>query len=131
MKVDLDVFHEDLAFVRVARYSGAVLYHEVIEWGYAQIKKYDNLPTFIFELVECDENQDMFSQISVFHSKHLRANLTNREHRALYGIAYKRGFYSKENPCELCTEKTALKNLENNPHILERFKEIFPFIKLD
>jgi len=129
--MEMDLLYADLSFARSCKYSSAITNLELQNWIYYLIETYDNLPTFIFDLIEVNLNENIFLKIPLLHAKFIIDSLNNSEHRALYGIAYKRGFYSKDNPCELCTEKTALKNLENNPHILERFKQTFPFIKLE
>ncbi|WP_010299839.1 hypothetical protein [Candidatus Odyssella thessalonicensis] len=131
MKVDLRTLYENLSFIMDAKYSGTIHFPELIEWLYRQIKIYSDLPTFMYDLIDSHEEGDIFRRIPLPHSKYIYTNLSNSEHRALIGIAYKRGLYTKEDPCDVCTEKTALKNLEKNPHILERFKQTFPFIKLE
>ncbi|AIK95502.1 hypothetical protein [Candidatus Odyssella acanthamoebae] len=128
---DKDIFKE-FDFVMSAKYAGAITFEDLKEWIYFKLKINDyELPTFMFEILEAEKFYDIPTELTRLILNHCQGEFTQTEHRALYGIAYKRGFYSKENPCELCTEKTALKNLEKNPHILERFKQTFPFIKLE
>ena len=56
------------------------------------------------------------------------SNLSRYEKYALEGIAYIR----KVRPLidMVVKEETALKALQNNPQILERFKKFFPFIEI-
>jgi hypothetical protein len=89
------------------------------------------LPTFFYDLLDTKQLSDFEAIVDKRIPEELKATFTNSEWRALVGIAYKRGLYSKDNPCDICTEKTALNNLEENPHILERFKQTFPFINLE
>ncbi len=123
---------KDFDFAMSAKYSGAITFEDLKEWIYFKLESEEHeLPTFIFEILEARNFYDIPLDVTRLILNQRAEELSQAEHRALYGIAYKRGFYSKDNPCELCTEKTALKNLENNPHILERFKQTFPFIKLE
>lgn len=123
--------YDEFGFVHVCKCLGVIDFKEIIEWMYYKIKINDNLPTFFYEGVTASTLNELFKIIGKEYYLKFHSGLNSSEQRGTCGIGYKRGFYSKENPCELCTEKTALKNLEKNPHILERFKETFPFIKLD
>lgn len=123
---------ENLDFTLRSMHSNCVSFNEFKEWIYLMIENYENLPTYFFDFLDADNLNEIYRLInSDRHASNAHINLTSGERRALYGIAYKRGRFTKENPSEICTEKTALKNLEQNSHILQRFRETFPFIKLD
>ena len=83
----------------------------------------EELPNYFFDLIDGDVF-DIFKNMSyVPHD-----NLSRYEEYAVEGIAYIR----KVRPLTdmLAKEETALKALQNNPHILERFKKFFPFVEI-
>lgn len=121
-------FSQIFSFVLMSKLSGAISFEELKEWGVSIISRDETLPIFIYELPYLKE----FSEFSQIFS-HFRDyyNFNKSEKNAFFGIAYKRGHFTTASPSEVCSEKTALANLEKNPHILEKFRETFPFIKLD
>ena len=83
----------------------------------------EELPNYFFNLVDAD--QDHFANDIGYTPG---SNLSRYEKYALEGIAYIR----KVRPLidMVVKEKTALKALQNNPQILERFKKFFPFVEI-
>lgn len=121
----------EVGFVLASRFSGAILFQEIIDWCFYKIESFSDLPTYIFDIVSTSSISELRDAVGILQYGRFNYELSDAEWEALTGIAYKRGFYTKEDPCDVCTEKTALENLEKNPHILKKFKQTFPFIKLE
>ena len=83
----------------------------------------EELPNYFFDLIDGDVF-DIFKNMSyVPHD-----NLSRYEEYAVEGIAYIRKIRSLTDMS--AKEETALKALQNNPQILERFKKFFPFVEI-
>ena len=83
----------------------------------------EELPNYFFDLVDADQDHIANDIGYVPHS-----SLPRYEKYALEGIAYIRKVRSLTDM--LVKEETALKALQNNPQILERFKKFFPFVQI-
>ena len=83
----------------------------------------EELPNYFFNLVDADQGH-IGNDIGYAPS----SNLSRYEKYALEGIAYIR----KVRPLidMVVKEEKALKSLQNNPQILERFKKFFPFVEI-
>ncbi|MEN8237476.1 MAG: enterotoxin A family protein [Pseudomonadota bacterium] len=110
-----------IGFVSEALISGAINIREAHQWIYNLISKYDNLPTYIYDLPEAN-NWKEFDKIIGFHAY----NTSETEFDALSGIAFVRGNITDE---EAISKKKALKALKGNPQLEKRFRETFPFIE--
>ena len=116
---------EDLGFAISCFFKGAITADEFKKW--LEIVLMDTpteeLPNYFFDLIDGDVF-DIFKNMSyVPHS-----SLSRYEKYALEGIAYIRKVRSLTDM--LAKEETALKALQNNPQILERFKQFFPFVEI-
>ena len=117
---------KDLGFALSCLFSQAITMDEFKQWLEIVLMDTptDELPNyFFFDLIDGDVF-DIFKNMSyVPHS-----SLSRYEKYALEGIAYIR----KVRPLTdmLAKEETALKALQNNPQILERFKKFFPFVEI-
>ena len=83
----------------------------------------EELPNYFFDLVDADQDHIANDIGYVTH-----CHLSRYEKYALEGIAYIRKVRSLTDM--LVKEETALKALQNNPQILERFKKFFPFVQI-
>ena len=83
----------------------------------------EELPNYFFNLVDADQDHIANDIGYVPH-----CHLSRYEKYALEGIAYLRKVRSLTDM--LVKEETALKALQNNPQILERFKKFFPFVQI-
>lgn len=105
----------------------AIRFDEFKYFLYFLIKNYevDELPVFIWELIDLDEERisDIYQIIGFVPS----SNLSDSERNAIYGITIKRFGSFFDMPI---SEKQAIQSLEQNPQILVRFKNMFPFIEL-
>ncbi|MBF0786248.1 hypothetical protein E4T80_12315 [Muribacter muris] len=105
----------------------AITFNEFKEYFLFLIKEnnINEIPDFIWDIIDMEENEKihLYKRIIGFVPD---SKLTEFEISAIYGIGLKR-FGSLFD----ISKKKALDALEQNPHILERFKKTFPFIKLD
>ena len=101
-------------------------------WCYECIKTQKNIPTFVFDILDIGLDAFIKTKNYIFLRDNSGKEFTKGERNTLRAISYLRGRKTEADLRDLgTTSKTVLKALENNPHILERFKEVFPFIKLD
>ncbi|HBN22459.1 MAG TPA: hypothetical protein DD412_04405 [Holosporales bacterium] len=98
---------------------------EAHEWVYYMIKKHDDLPPYFYYLMEASDVR-RFREAIGFRPYY---ELKDDEHNALLGLSYIRGI-SKEDGEFNISKKAALNALKRNPQVIERFKEVFPFIDL-
>ena len=116
---------EDLGFVLMCLAYQAITIEELKKWLDIVLMDTptEELPNYFFDLIDGDVF-DIFKNMSyVPHS-----SLSRYEKYALEGIAYIRKVRSLTDM--LAKEETALKALQNNPQILERFKKFFPFVEI-
>ncbi len=118
---------EDIGFVKSCLIIGAIDRNEFKEWVFFIIKNnsVDDIPLYIFDLIDFN---DYFCNLFEVIGFVLDSGLTDDEDNALYGIAVKRFGSFFDMPI---SEKRALKALSENPQVLDRFKQTFPFIYLD
>lgn len=118
---------EDLNFVLGCLYSQAIDLAEFRIWieRIIEATPVEDIPFYIFDLVAFEGYLYEISKIIGFVSDDY---LSNDEKNSLYGIAFLRGADIHDPPV---TRDEALKAVERNPNILERFKSLFPFINLD
>ena len=116
---------EDLGFAIACLVTGAVTFDEFKEWLYLVIEHADDLPGYIFDILDIKERFDFKPSITIGfvpHWEHM-----DRELDAIEAITYNR---RSEYISDAASRKDALKALEENPHIEQRFRETFPFIKI-
>ena len=116
---------EDLGFAISCFFKRAITSDEFKKWLDIVLMDTptEELPNYFFNLVDADQdhiaNDIGYAPIS---------NLSRYEKYALEGIAYIRKVRSLSDM--VVKEETALKALQNNPQILERFKKLFPFVEI-
>ena len=116
---------EDLGFALMCLSYQSITIEELKKWLDIVLMDTptEELPNYFFDLIDGDVF-DIFKNMSyVPHS-----SLSRYEKYALEGIAYLRKVRSLTDM--LVKEETALKALQNNPQILERFKKFFPFVEI-
>ena len=116
---------EDLGFALACLDYQAITIEELKKWLDIVLMDTptEELPNYFFDLIDGDVF-DIFKNMSyVPHS-----SLSRYEKYALEGIAYIRKVRSLTDM--LAKEETALKALQNDPQILERFKKFFPFVEI-
>ena len=118
--------NEDLGFVIGCLYSQAINLSEFRCWleYVIEISDIENIPQYIFDLVDFN---DYLFQISKKIGFIASSGLSEEQKKALEGIAYLR----KREILDPELDKTqALELLDKHPLIMERFKELFPFIEI-
>ncbi|OOF53212.1 hypothetical protein BKK56_11680 [Rodentibacter genomosp. 2] len=116
-----------LGFVVLCNSMKAINFEEFKEFLYLLIKNtVEELPAFIWDLIDLEERNlsDIYQVIGFVPS----SNLNDSERSAIYGITIKRFGSFFDMPI---SKNKALKALNENIQVLERFKNTFPFIKLD
>lgn len=118
--------NSDLNFVLANLYSQSININEFNRWIDMIISHMptNEIPNYLFDLI--DFNQPLFhiSKIIGFVPDN---DLSEAEQNALTGIAFLRkiSLYNTD-----MTKERALKALEGNPHILNRYKLFFPFVEI-
>lgn len=116
---------EDLGFALACLDYQAITIEELKKWLDIVLMDTptEELPNYFFNLVDADQGH-FANDIGYTPG----SNLSRYEKYALEGIAYIRKVRSLTDM--VVKEETALKALQNNPHILERFKKFFPFVEI-
>ena len=116
---------EDLGFAISCFFNRALTSDEFKRWLDIVLMDTptEELPNYFFDLVDGDVFDISKNMGYVPHD-----NLSRYEEYAVEGIAYIRKIRSLTDMS--VKEETALKALQNNPQILERFKKFFPFIEI-
>ena len=116
---------EDLGFALMCLSYQSITIEELKKWLDIVLMDTptEELPNYFFNLVDADQGH-IGNDIGYAPS----SNLSRYEKYALEGIAYIR----KVRPLidMVVKEEKALKSLQNNPQILERFKKFFPFVEI-
>ncbi|MBP9878293.1 MAG: hypothetical protein KBF71_08190 [Alphaproteobacteria bacterium] len=125
------VYDNEFAYVVLAIRRGSITIDEFITWVYLMIERHQNLPTYFFDLSDVKISSDIYQIMrDKFPNILPDDGLTDKESEVFWGIAFRRRPDLDEDAIPI-TKKTALKRLEQYPHVVERFKKTFPFIKLD
>ena len=116
---------EDLGFALMCLSYQSITIEELKKWLDIVLMDTptEELPNYFFNLVDADQGH-FANDIGYTPG----STLSRYEKYALEGIAYIR----KVRPLidMVVKEETALKALQNNPQILERFKKFFPFVEI-
>ena len=87
----------------------------------------DDIPGYVFDILDSNNIKLDIYKILGFS---LSTVLSKQERKAVYGIAYtRRPDYGAGYDVSV-SKSVALKALQNNPQILERFKKFFPFVEI-
>lgn len=109
-------------------FISACLFHQALEISelnkWAEVIYEVDAPSYILDLMEFDAPLFHLSKTIGFTPVWSR---TSEEENALYGIAYNRNIELFD--CPISREK-ALECLNDNPNILKRFREEFPFLEV-
>ena len=116
---------EDLGFALACLDYQAITIEELKKWLDIVLMDTptEELPNYFFNLVDADQGH-FANDIGYTPG----SNLSRYEKYALEGIAYIRKVRSLSDM--VVKEEKALKSLQNNPQILERFKKFFPFVEI-
>ncbi len=103
---------------------GTITIKEAHQWIYNLIKDHDDLPPYMYCLLDAENERD-FKETIGFDAY---ADTTEKEMDALIGISYKRGLSTQDGDFNI-SKKKALKALADSPQLEKRFRETFPFIE--
>jgi len=121
----------DIAFAENCLMSGAISQDELRQWLYHVIESADDIPTFVFDLLDTKDLRIMFRGLNGPLGFFPCSDLNTGESDAITGIAYKRGYYDGPRGHDVYIDRdTALAALEQNAHILKRFRDTFPFVEI-
>ncbi len=112
-----------IGFVSDSYGTYAITTEEMRNWVYELIKKYDELPSYIYDLTEAKNVCEFDSMVNFPMS----SSISSGELAALFGIAFKRENYPENTELNI-SKKHALKALKDNPQLEKRFRGTFPFI---
>ncbi|MFQ1050086.1 hypothetical protein ACIRXL_08460 [Avibacterium paragallinarum] len=117
-----------LDFVISCLFMQAITFDEFKEFFYLVIKKneVEKIPIFIWDIL--DLKKEDISTIYNIIGFVPHSDMSASDRNAIYSIAAKRfGYLFDKN----ISEENIINFLKDNPDILIRFKETFPFIKLN
>ncbi|CBN87791.1 hypothetical protein [Neisseria lactamica] len=117
---------DDLGFAIKCLFSQSIDLNEFKLWIEQVIRDMpiDDIPFYIFDLADLDEEIDNIYNIIGFVSSY---SLSKLRRNALTGIAFLRGIDVYDPPV---SKEKALKALEKHPEIYHKFKRFFPFVEL-
>jgi len=119
---------DDLGFTTTSLIGNVISFEEFKEWIYFVIEQSNDVPDYIFDILDAKEKFDYTLRVSQIIGYNPYWECSKQERYALYGIAYKR---NAKHESDAVLREEALKALEKNPHILQRFRETFPFIDFE
>ena len=117
---------EDIGFASTCLVAGVISFDEFKQWLYLVIEQEDELPDYIFDILDIENKFDYtlkMREIIGFH-----ANWEGSEPAqslALDGIAYKR---DADYVSDAVSREQALTALQTHPEVEVKFKALFPFI---
>ncbi|MCB5200599.1 hypothetical protein LGQ03_15260 [Loktanella sp. TSTF-M6] len=116
---------EDIGFVKSCFFMGIIDFNELQRWLHHVVETQDDLPDYIWSMLDMKDKFD-FKPLKVLgftpYWDHSR-----EEEQALAGIGYLR---SSTFTSDLASKTDAIKLLDDNPHIHERFQHTFPFLTI-
>lgn len=121
----------DLGFANSAFFIGAISWEEFKQWLFGLIETYPvaDLPTYIFDVAAISEPADYGPRIEEIYGfwPALISEDEDDARRALHGIAFVRDV---QHCTPFVTRQKAFEALERHPEIADRFRLLFPFIRL-
>ena len=121
--------NQGLSFAMDCLSIGAISVPEFKSWLEIVIRDnpIEDIPDYVFDILDSNNIKLDIYKILGFS---LSTVLSKQERKAVYGIAYtRRPDYGMDYDVSV-SKLIALKALQNNPQILERFKKFFPFVEI-
>lgn len=116
---------DDIGFARACLTAGIISFDEFKQWLYLVVEQEDSVPNYIWDLIDLKEEFD-FKPLKIMGFNPYWVH-TDVEDDALEGIGYKR---RQDFVSDAVSRPTALRILEENRHIAERFQQMFPFTEV-
>ncbi|MET8774419.1 hypothetical protein ABZV58_05250 [Nocardia sp. NPDC004654] len=116
---------QTIGFVVSCWYNDVIELAELRKWCEHVIitNEMQDIPHYMFDLVNVDSPGEILDIIGF-----LPGEVSRQEDRALYGIAFGRGRDVFDPPL---SRTAAQRALQARPDVLQRFRDVFPFIELD
>ena len=121
--------NQDLSFAMDCLSIGDISIPEFKSWLEIVIRDnpIEDIPGYVFDILDSDNIKLDIYKILRFS---LSTVLSKQERKSVYDIAYtRRPDYGIDYDVSV-SKSIALKALQNNPQILERFKKFFPFVQI-
>ena len=121
--------NQDLSFAMDCLSIGDISVPEFKSWLEIAIRDnpIEDIPGYVFDILDSDNIKLDIYKILRFS---LSTVLSKQERKSVYDIAYtRRPDYGIDYDVSV-SKSIALKALQNNPQILERFKKFFPFVQI-
>lgn len=117
---------DDLGFVKECLFAGAISMAEFNDWITLLIADHDDLPTFVFDLIDLqEEDRAKLGNWRTFRGFVPSWKATSGQTAAVDGIGFARNARFES---EMFGRDEALAALARHPEIADRFRETFPFI---
>lgn len=118
---------EDIGFSTICLISGVITFTEFKDWIYYIIDKSNDVPSYFYEILDTNKKSEYILGAGEVIGFYPDWDATADELNALDGIGYKRfaDFQS-----DASSKQSAATALIRNPHVENRFKATFPFIKI-
>ncbi len=113
-----------ISFVAACYLYNAIDTAELQKWAEGIIDSCDNYPSYLLDLISYHEARaNIYNIIGFVPATSWKAG----EQKAIMGISHIRGFpqYGAS------SRASALKAIQQHPEILEKFHNVFPFIRID
>ncbi len=117
----------DLDFAISCLFSEAISLSEFKTWLAIVINEMpiEKIPLYIFDLIDFNDALANIDNVIGFVAP---TQLSTQQKNALVGIAYLRKINVYDPPV---SKEQALAALNKNPHVLDEFRRLFPFIELN
>ena len=118
---------EDLGFAISCLFSETISLSEFKTWLEIVIKEMpiEKIPLYIFDLMNFNDTLANIDNVIGFVAP---SKLSMQQKNALVGITYLREIDVYDPPI---SKEQALAALNKNPHVLDKFRRLFPFIELN
>jgi len=116
----------DLGFATTCLVGGVITFSEFKDWLYYVIANSDDLPNYIFEIIELEGKFAYTLNARKIVGFDPAWDARGEELLALDGIGYTRFEKFKT---DASNREQAINSLSENKHVEALFKEVFPFIK--
>jgi hypothetical protein len=117
----------DIGFATTCLIASVISFDEFKEWLYLVIEKSDEVPSYVFDLLDVEEKFSYTLKTRDFMGFHPSWDCTVEEEMALDGIGFKR-FENFRSDASMRAD--AAEALEKHSYIEEKFRNFFPFIDL-
>lgn len=116
----------DIGFATTCLIASVITFDEFKQWLYLVIEKSDEVPSYVFDILDVDGKFSYTLKTRDFMGFHPSWNCTTEEEMALDGIGFQRFDCFRS---DVSMRDDAMRALEKHPYIEQKFREFFPFIE--